>query len=228
MALRATQDDENQVEGGQFCPQPAFSRLWPPKRRLRPEIGRPPECLRRVTRRAVKLDSCWNRARFEAAGQFVFGVVASEAGIRAIELNTAIRDCRTPVRIESAARPGRRSIARLLRRRIGLPSSRGAQWQRGPGCGHLDSEKPRAQSCPRWPAVAPPAFLLRAASQPGVPPRLRASHTARWPADSAHALADEAGRCQTFSQQRLRRRCSAYAFRGLHSWRHDPARQSPS
>src|ERR1700683_4996510 len=23
--------------GGQFCPQPAFSRLWPPKRRLRPD-----------------------------------------------------------------------------------------------------------------------------------------------------------------------------------------------
>jgi hypothetical protein len=24
--------------GGQFCPQPAFSRLWPPKRRLRPRL----------------------------------------------------------------------------------------------------------------------------------------------------------------------------------------------
>jgi hypothetical protein len=25
--------------GGQFCPQPAFSRLWPPKRRLRPRLA---------------------------------------------------------------------------------------------------------------------------------------------------------------------------------------------
>jgi len=27
------------LEGGQFCPQPAFSRLWPPKRRLRPRLA---------------------------------------------------------------------------------------------------------------------------------------------------------------------------------------------
>jgi hypothetical protein len=25
--------------GGQFCPQPAVSRLWPPKRRLRPRLA---------------------------------------------------------------------------------------------------------------------------------------------------------------------------------------------
>ena len=25
--------------GGQFCPQPAFSRLWPPERRLRPRLA---------------------------------------------------------------------------------------------------------------------------------------------------------------------------------------------
>jgi hypothetical protein len=41
MGLRPTDSDENQLEGGQFCPQPAFSRLpaawkgacgqdWPP------------------------------------------------------------------------------------------------------------------------------------------------------------------------------------------------------
>jgi len=27
------------LEGGPFCPQPAFSRLWPPKRRLRPRLA---------------------------------------------------------------------------------------------------------------------------------------------------------------------------------------------
>jgi len=27
------------LEGGQFCPQPAFDRLWPPKRRLRPRLA---------------------------------------------------------------------------------------------------------------------------------------------------------------------------------------------
>jgi hypothetical protein len=35
MGLRPTNSDENRLEGGQFCPQPAFSRLWPPDRRLR-------------------------------------------------------------------------------------------------------------------------------------------------------------------------------------------------
>ena len=33
MALWATKCDENQLEGGQFCP------LWPPKRRLRPGLA---------------------------------------------------------------------------------------------------------------------------------------------------------------------------------------------
>jgi predicted anti-sigma-YlaC factor YlaD len=28
-----------ELEGGQSCPQPAFSRLWPPKRRLRPRLA---------------------------------------------------------------------------------------------------------------------------------------------------------------------------------------------
>src|SRR5208282_1977926 len=28
MALWATKSDENRLWGGQFCPQPAFSRLW--------------------------------------------------------------------------------------------------------------------------------------------------------------------------------------------------------
>jgi hypothetical protein len=27
------------LEGGQFCPLPAFSRLWPPKKRLRPRLA---------------------------------------------------------------------------------------------------------------------------------------------------------------------------------------------
>jgi hypothetical protein len=27
--------------GGQSCPQPAFSRLWPPERRLRPGLAAP-------------------------------------------------------------------------------------------------------------------------------------------------------------------------------------------
>jgi hypothetical protein len=31
------------VEGGQFCPQPAFSRLWPPKKAAAARIGRPPK-----------------------------------------------------------------------------------------------------------------------------------------------------------------------------------------
>src|ERR1035441_5784168 len=30
-------------EGGQFCPQPAFSRLWPPRKAAAAKIGRPPE-----------------------------------------------------------------------------------------------------------------------------------------------------------------------------------------
>jgi len=30
------------LEGGQFCPQPAFSRLWPPKKAAAAKIGRPP------------------------------------------------------------------------------------------------------------------------------------------------------------------------------------------
>ena len=30
---------EAHKEGGQFCPQPAFSRLWPPERRLRPRLA---------------------------------------------------------------------------------------------------------------------------------------------------------------------------------------------
>jgi len=29
------------LEGGQFCPQPAFSRLWPPKKAAAAKIGRP-------------------------------------------------------------------------------------------------------------------------------------------------------------------------------------------
>src|ERR1039458_10864951 len=32
-------------EGGQFCPQPAFSRLWPPRKAAAAKIGRPPERL---------------------------------------------------------------------------------------------------------------------------------------------------------------------------------------
>ena len=30
------------LEGGQSCPQPAFSRLWPPKKAAAAKIGRPP------------------------------------------------------------------------------------------------------------------------------------------------------------------------------------------
>jgi hypothetical protein len=30
--------------GGQFCPQPAFSRLWPPKKAAAAKIGRPTIC----------------------------------------------------------------------------------------------------------------------------------------------------------------------------------------
>jgi hypothetical protein len=30
------------LEGGQFCPEPAFSRLWPPIKAAAAKIGRPP------------------------------------------------------------------------------------------------------------------------------------------------------------------------------------------
>jgi hypothetical protein len=39
MGLRPANSHKNQMEGGQFCPQPALSRLWPPKRRLRPGLA---------------------------------------------------------------------------------------------------------------------------------------------------------------------------------------------
>jgi hypothetical protein len=32
----------HKLEGGQSCPQPAFSRLWPPKKAAAAKIGRPP------------------------------------------------------------------------------------------------------------------------------------------------------------------------------------------
>jgi hypothetical protein len=39
MALRPTNSDENHNEGRAILPAAAFSRLWPPKRRLRPGLA---------------------------------------------------------------------------------------------------------------------------------------------------------------------------------------------
>jgi hypothetical protein len=45
-----------QLEGEQFCPQPAFSRLWPPKKAAAAKIGRPPRRRLAASRRQAALD----------------------------------------------------------------------------------------------------------------------------------------------------------------------------